>query len=115
MSRDSELFLHDIFKSSEYILEFVKGLDYETFVNDEKTLSAVIRKLVVIGEAVKNLPDSIKHKYSSIPWRDISGTRDHLIHGYFGLDFEIVWNTIQSDIPKLILSISDILNELDPE
>lgn len=113
MKRTPELFLRDILKASQHILDFVNDLDYDQFINDEKTSSAVIRKFEIIGEAAKNVPDIIKQKYSDVPWKDISGMRDHLIHAYFGVDNVIVWDTIQSDIPKIIKSVSQILDDLD--
>ena len=115
MRRDPKLFLRDILEAAQYILEFVKGLDYDGFINDEKTLSAVIRKFEIIGEAAKNTPNDIKIKYQNIPWKDIAGMRDHLTHGYFGVDYIIVWDTIQSDIPQIISEISKILDELDQD
>lgn len=115
MKRTPELFLGDILKAAQHILDFVKDLDYDEFIDDEKTSSAVIRKFEIIGEAAKNIPDTIKKKYSDIPWKDIAGMRDHLIHGYFGVDYVIVWDTIQSDIPKIIKSVSQILDESDQE
>jgi uncharacterized protein with HEPN domain len=115
MRRDPKLFLRDILEAAQYILEFVKDLDYDGFMNDEKTSSAVIRKFEIIGEAARNTPDGIKTKYWNIPWKDIAGMRDHLIHGYFGVDYIIVWETIQSDIPKIISAMSKILDELNQE
>jgi uncharacterized protein with HEPN domain len=113
MSRDPKLFLNDILEAAKYIQEFVEDLDFGGFINDEKTSSAVIRKFEIIGEAAKNIPETFKAKYADIPWKDIAGMRDHLIHGYFGVDYLIVWDTIQSDIPPIISKISQILNELD--
>lgn len=85
MSRDPKLFLSDILESAQHIQSFVKGLSYDEFVKDEKTSSAVIRKFEIIGEAAKNISDSLKAKYSRIPWKDIAGMRDHLIHSWCGL------------------------------
>jgi uncharacterized protein with HEPN domain len=113
MTRDPKLFLHDILRSAQYIQSFVKELSYDEFIKDEKTSSAVIRKLEIIGEAAKNIPDTLKVKYPEILWKDIAGMRDHLIHGYFGVDYVMVWNTIKSDIPTFTSSISKILDELD--
>ncbi|KKL47238.1 hypothetical protein LCGC14_2337520 [marine sediment metagenome] len=113
MRRDNKLFLKDIYKSCEYILEFIKGMDFNEFKRDEKTLSAVIRKFEIIGESVRYLPDRIKKSYLNVPWKEMAGMRDHLIHGYFGIDYKIVWDTIKEKIPDLISIISQILNELE--
>ena len=115
MKREYKLFLEDIIKSCEYIQEFVEGIDFDQFLNDEKTSSAVIQKFGIIGEAVKNIPEFIKQKYPDIAWKDMAGMRDRLIHGYFGVDYVLVWDTIESDIPEIITSISQILDELEKE
>ena len=115
MKRDNKLFLKDIYKSCEYILEFIEGMDFDEFKVDEKTLSAVIRKFEIIGESVRYLPDRIKENYSNIPWKEMAGMRDRLIHGYFGIDYNIIWDTIKRKIPNLISIISQILNDIEDE
>jgi uncharacterized protein with HEPN domain len=84
-------------------LSFVKGMDYDRFAKDRKTVYAVIRALEIIGEASKNLPSPIKARYSQIPWKDMAGMRDKVIHAYFGVDLKRVWNTVNVDIPSLKL------------
>ncbi len=106
--RDIELFLDDIKISCEAIFDYVDGLDFEDFICDRKTYSAVIREFEIIGEAVKHLPIKIKQKYDEVGWRDIVDFRNLLIHEYFGVDFEIVWNTIKYDLPILYKIIKDI-------
>jgi len=113
MRRDNKLFLKDIFESCKYIQEFVEGMDFEQFLQDEKTSSAVIRKFEIIGEAAKNIPNSITEKYPHVPWKGMAGIRDRLIHGYFGVDYNIVWESIETDLPPLISAISQILNDLE--
>lgn len=112
MRRNTSLFLADILISCNLIVEFTKNLDFESFINDEKTSSAVIRKLEIIGEAAKRLPDDIKSNYSNIPWKNMAGMRDNLTHAYFGIDYYLVWQTIKSDIPQLIEEVSKILEQL---
>ena len=99
--RDMKLFVSDIKESCEAIFEYVKDLDFDDFIKDRKTYSAVIREFEIIGEATKHLPDEITNKYNHISWRDIKDFRNLLIHEYFGVDFEIVWNTIKEDLPLL--------------
>lgn len=113
MKREYKLFLKDIVKACEYIQEFVERIDFDQFLRDEKTSSAVIQKFGIIGEAVKNIPEFIKQKYPDIAWKDMAGMRDRLVHGYFGVDYVLVWDTIESDIPEIISSISQILNHLE--
>jgi uncharacterized protein with HEPN domain len=101
MTRNSELLLRDIQKACRLICEFTKGMEFHTFTEDEKTSSAVIRQLEIIGEAAKQLPEEVKRKASQIPWKAMAGMRDRLIHGYAGIDLTLVWDTIQKDIPFL--------------
>lgn len=110
--RDISFFIYDIKESIEAIFEYTNSISYDFFSTDRKTKSAVIREFEIIGEAVKNLPDNIKDKYKYIPWRDIVDFRNLLIHAYFGVDFEIVWNTIQNDLPRLYEAIKEIEKEL---
>lgn len=115
MKRDDNLFLQDIIKACAYIQEFVEGIDFDQFLDDEKTRSAVIQKFEIIGEAAKNVPKFIKKKYPDVAWKDMAGMRDRLIHGYFGVDYFLVWDTIKSDIPNIISLISQILNGVEAE
>lgn len=90
-----------------------KELNFEAFkINDEKS-SAVIRKFEIIGEAAKNVPEEIKQKYSEIPWKEMAGFRDRLIHFYFGVKYELVWQTIKIRIPQIKPHIEKILHDLD--
>ena len=94
---------------------FVEGMDFETFAADDKTSSAVIRKLEIIGEAVKNVPLEIRQQYPQVPWRDMAGMRDWLIHGYFGVDYSRVWLTVEDRIPSVQPIIAQILKDLTEE
>ncbi len=76
-------------------------MTYDDFAADTKTQDAVVRNLEILGEAVKNLPESFTAEYPEVPWRFIAGMRDKLIHHYFGVSLAIVWETVQSDIPAL--------------
>ena len=111
MSRDYLLFLDDIAQSSQKILRYIGGISYEQFLRDDKTYDAVIRNLEVIGEAVKNIPEEIRTRYSEIEWRKMAGLRDIVAHEYFGVSDEIVWDVIQNKIPVLLEQVNQILNK----
>ncbi|GIU71459.1 MAG: DUF86 domain-containing protein [Candidatus Nitrosocaldaceae archaeon] len=101
MSRAYKHFIKDIIDEINNIEEFTKGLSYQDLIKDIKTKYAVIRSLEIIGEAVKNIPDDIKDEHKDIPWKRIAGMRDKLIHAYFGIDDDMLWQTIKEDIPNL--------------
>jgi uncharacterized protein with HEPN domain len=93
--------MQDILLAIERIESFISGMDYDAFVEDDKTLSAVVRKLEIIGEAVKQLPDSYTQQHPTVPWKQIAGMRDKLIHFYFGVDPLLVWQTVKNRLPEL--------------
>lgn len=99
MKRDVNLFINDIKESIKNIEEFSKGLTQEKFSKDKLRQSAIIRQLEIIGEAVKNIPNSFREKFPKIPWKDIAGFRDILSHAYFGVSIERVWNILRFDLP----------------
>ena len=109
MSRDYKLFVKDILDCISKIEEFVKDISYDDFVNDDKTSSAVVRKLEVIGEATKNIPKEIRQKYKELPWSDMAGMRDKVIHFYFGVDYEVVWKVIKERLPEIKPYIEKIM------
>jgi len=108
MKRDIGLFIEDIINSIKNIEEFSKSLDKEKFSKDNLRQSAIIRQLEIIGEAVKNIPNSFRETYPKIAWKDIAGFRDILSHAYFGVNFDRVWKIIEIDLPKLKEEISKI-------
>jgi len=93
-------------------LNFCEGFDYGTFRGDEKTYYAVLRCIEIIGEAVKNIPPATKRKYSDVPWKDMAGMRDKLIHFYFGVDPQMVWLVIKEDMPELLPILMEIRDEI---
>lgn len=87
--------VRDITSELKRVEDFTKDLSYAEFIKDEKTVYAVIRCFEIMGEAAKNIPPEIKAKYSRIPWKRIAGMRDKLIHEYFGVDYETLWQTVK--------------------
>jgi len=103
--RDYTLYLKDILAAIDSIERFTAGMDVDAFQADDKTTSAVMRKLEVIGEAVKQIPDEIRQRHAQVPWRD------KLIHFYFGVDYRLVWRAIRERLPQVKREIQEILQE----
>jgi hypothetical protein len=112
-SRTPKLFLDDILKAINKINLYINDLTYEQFQKDVKTVDAVIRNLEIIGEAVKNLPSDMITKNPDVNWRGATAMRDRLIHGYFGVDVSILWETVTTDLPELNRQIENIWDELE--
>ena len=108
MPRDSKVYLEDILQASTQILSYTKGYTSAKFKSDDKTVDAVIRNLAIIGEAAKNISVDIKKRHPQIEWRKITGLRDVLVHEYFGVDRDILWDIIRNKIPELRKSVSRI-------
>jgi uncharacterized protein with HEPN domain len=101
MSASMSPYLQHIHTETQYLLDRVQGLEKETFLHDETLKRAFVRSLEIIGEAVKQLPNDLKQRYSHLEWRAMAGMRDRLIHGYFGVDYDIVWDVVINKIPML--------------
>ena len=107
--RDFRLFMKDIRDSSEKILKYANRVPVHEFLKDQMLIDAIVRNLEIIGEAVKNIPDGIKKKYPQIEWRKIAGLRDILIHEYFGVDTDVLWDIVKNKIPSLNKEIKKIV------
>ena len=108
---EPKIYLNDILESIERIEGYILGLSAMNFVDNFSIQDAVMRRLEIIGEAVKRLPDEIKNKYSSIPWKNIAGLRDILIHEYAGVQLERVWLTATKDLPPLKQVILELIDQ----
>jgi len=115
MSRIFVLYIKDMLENMEDAEEFIAGMEYEEFVIDKRTNRAVLRCIEIMGEAAKHVPDHIRLRFSKIPWRDIAGMRDKVIHFYFGVSLEKVWLAMKEDIPILIPLVKDVLEKLQCE
>lgn len=104
---DFEL-LSDIKEAARRINLYVKKTSYKKFLKDIKIQDAVTRNLEIIGEAAKNISNDLKGKHPLIPWKKIVGTRDRLIHDYFGVNYDIVWVIVKKELPKLVTQIKKI-------
>ena len=107
MERKDSIYIKHILDAISRIGEYPQGIKYENFMNDHLIQDGVIRQLEIIGEASKRLSAEIKGKYLEIPWKDITGMRDKLIHDYFGVDLDAVWDTVEKDIPMLKIKLQD--------
>lgn len=113
MERDLKVYLEDIIESAKLIENYLDGVSDFDFGKDIGTQDKVIRRLEVIGEAVKNLPDFFREKHKSIPWRQIAGMRDVLTHEYFDVKVRRIWKVAKEDLPKLKNAVVSILQEMD--
>ena len=109
MKRNCKIYLQDILDAFESIENFLGEMTLAEFRDDDKTASAVIRKFEIIGEAAKQIPKEIRQKYSDIPWKEMAGMRDRLIHFYMGVDYELIWETITERIPEIRPLIKKII------
>ena len=105
-----ELVRH-IFDECEFIITNTNGKIAELVVNDKVLIKALERSIEIIGEASKKIDDEFKKRYPHIEWKKMAGTRDHLIHHYFGVDYDILWDIIENKIPELHHSIKEILDD----
>jgi len=114
MTRDMRLYIQDILESMEAIEEYVQSTTEEQFYRNRQVQDAVLRRLEIIGEAVKNLDEDFRNRYPEIPWKKVAGLRDVLIHEYFGVSLKRVWRVIKIDLVDMKSHISRIWEELKP-
>ena len=110
--KNIKVYLNDIQDCILKIEEYLEGYSEERFYEDYEKQDSVLRRLEIIGEAVKQLPDGIKEKYPKIPWKDIAGTRAILIHEYSGVNMRRIWKTVKKDIPELKKNVEGMLDKI---
>ncbi len=111
MKREIGDYLEDIMDAMDKAMKFVKEMSQDEFIEDDKSSFAVVRTIEIIGEAVKNIPQKIRREYPDIPWREMAGMRDKVIHEYFGVDSKIVWETVKRRIPMISPLFKKLLKE----
>lgn len=111
MKREYSDSLRDMLENAQRAIQFTKGMSYEAFAKDDKTVYAVIRAVEIIGEAAANIPEEVRSKHPNVPWREVKGMRNKLVHQYFGINMEVVWQTIHEDLPMLIEVLKEIPNQ----
>jgi len=109
--RHEQVFLRHIVEESNFLMKEAENMGFEEFMKNEILKRACSRSLEIVGEAVKNLPADFKKRYREIEWKKIAGLRDKMIHGYFGVNWDIVWDVIKNQIPKLKEQVEDILEK----
>jgi uncharacterized protein with HEPN domain len=106
--RPVDLLVVDIREAIKRIENYIEGMSFEDFSQDQKSIDAVARNLEIMGEAANRLPDEFKESHSDIEWYKIVGLRHRIVHEYFGVDLQIIWQILQKDLPELLQSLSRI-------
>ncbi len=109
-TRNWLLYIKDMVEFGERVLSYTKGFDQEAFVADERTYDATLRNIELIGEAATHIPVCVREAHPEIPWRRIVGTRNRVSHGYLGIDDDVAWDIIQTDVPSLLLKLECLLD-----
>jgi uncharacterized protein with HEPN domain len=109
--RDTILLLEDMLQSAQKIKKYTKGLDFDAFLSDDKTIDAVVRNFEIIGEAANRIDPDFRGSYPELEWKRIRGFRNRIVHDYFGIDYEIVWSIVEAYLDELIDRLIAIIND----
>lgn len=112
MKRKKSLYIKDMISAMERIDEFTLNIKFEEFLRDDKTSSAVVRKLEIIGEAVKQIGPEVTERFPDIPWSSLAKLRDKIIHFYHGIDYELIWKIIKHHLPPLKPKLNKVLEKI---
>lgn len=107
---DNIVFLRHILDSGNKALRYIEGYDYKMFITDDKTVSSVLREIGVIGEAARKTTEEFRSNHPQIPWEQIFAMRNRVVHDYLGVQLDIVWQTLQEDIPSLMGVVKEIIS-----
>ncbi len=110
--KDTKILIEDIILAFEGIESFLFGLDFDDFNSDDRTKSAVVRKFEIAGEAARNVPEIVRSKYPLVPWKNMVGMRDRLIHAYSGVDYRLIWRTAKESLPAILPLLKQIKKEI---
>lgn len=110
--RDVRVYLEDILDAARKAIDFTAGMELEEFTNDARTTFAVVRAFEIIGEAAKKVPSSTRGVAPDVPWQDMAGMRDKLIHSYHAVDLEVVWRAAKEDLPTVVAEVARLLESL---
>jgi uncharacterized protein with HEPN domain len=113
MKKDNAFYLRHMLDATEFILFHMEGISFEEFCDDGLLHSAVVHQLQIIGQAARSLSKDFIHQHAEVPWGEIIGMRNHIVHEYFRVDFDFVWDTVQHDLPDLQARVRHILFQTD--
>jgi len=108
--RDWNLRVEDILEAVDWACRYIEGMSYDDFLNDRRTVDAVVRKLTIIGEAAVHVPDAICERSPDVPWVDMRAMRNFVVHAYFGVSEKIVWDTVRNDLPGIVEPLNRLLS-----
>ncbi len=109
-SRDWKLRIQDILESIEAVRGYVSGMTFEEFTRDRRTVDAVVRRFTIIGEAANHVPEEICTRHPEIPWADMRAMRNFVVHEYFGVEEQTLWDTIHEDLPGIVEPLQHLLD-----
>ena len=110
-----DLYVSDMLQACERVMAYTTGMDQAAFIGDSRTYDATLRNLELIGEAATRIPEAGRDSHADIPWRDIIGARNRIIHGYLGIDDDLIWGIVSRSVPALIPLLRALLEEADGE
>ena len=109
-ARDWRMYIRDMIEFGERIVSYTEGLDRDAFIVDKRTYDATLRNIELIGESAIHVPEEVREAHTAIPWRNMIGARNRVAHGYLGIDDDVIWDIIQTQIPALLPRLRNLLD-----